>query len=178
MSNVDINVDRRTDGQKIGRLYRTLLQAGAIKNDFSTSLIPHPPHPLPPSQQILESQIWPCHKKVKGQPMIIIWTNLVDLRVLDAIYHDSTSKLSWFWRRTFSRVFTIYGHGGHLVQLRRTIWTNWQYPFDRRPMANLVKIPQAVSEKNTFKKNYTISFMYIAQWQGQITLWGQNYDYN
>ena len=31
MSNVDINVDRRTDGQKIGRLYRTLLQAGAIK---------------------------------------------------------------------------------------------------------------------------------------------------
>ena len=36
MSNVDINVDRRadglTDGQKIGRLYRTLLQAGAIKN--------------------------------------------------------------------------------------------------------------------------------------------------
>ena len=35
MSNVDINVDRRTDGwtdgQKIGHLYRTLLQAGAIK---------------------------------------------------------------------------------------------------------------------------------------------------
>ena len=31
MSNIDINVDRRTDGRKIGRLYRTLLQAGAIK---------------------------------------------------------------------------------------------------------------------------------------------------
>ena len=31
MSNVDINVDRRTDGRKIGRLYRTLLLAGAIK---------------------------------------------------------------------------------------------------------------------------------------------------
>ena len=25
------------------------------------------------------TQIRPCHKKVKGQPMIIIWTNLVDL---------------------------------------------------------------------------------------------------
>ena len=35
MSNVDINVDRRTDGQKIGRLYRTLLQAGAIKRKNS-----------------------------------------------------------------------------------------------------------------------------------------------
>ena len=42
MSNVDINVDRRTDGltdrrtdgHKIGRLYRTLLQAGAIINDL------------------------------------------------------------------------------------------------------------------------------------------------
>ena len=31
MSNIDINVDRRTDGQKIGCLYHTLLQAGAIK---------------------------------------------------------------------------------------------------------------------------------------------------
>ena len=29
MSNVDINVDRQTDGRKSGRLYRTLLQAGA-----------------------------------------------------------------------------------------------------------------------------------------------------
>ena len=36
MSNFDINVetdgDGRTDGRKIGRLYRTLLQAGAIKS--------------------------------------------------------------------------------------------------------------------------------------------------
>ena len=39
-------------------------------------------------------------------------------------------------------------HGGHLVQLCR----------------NLVKIAQAVSEKKF--KNYTILYMYIAQWQG------------
>ena len=25
------------------------------------------------------AQIWPCCKKVKGQPKTIIWTNLVDL---------------------------------------------------------------------------------------------------
>ena len=55
-----------------------------------------------------------------------------------------------------------------------TIWTNWQYPFDRRPMWILVKIAQAVSEK-TFK-NYTILDIYIAQWQGQITLKGKNFD--
>ena len=36
--------------------------------------------------------------------------------VHDAIYmyQDSALKLSWFWRRRFQSVFTIYGHGGHL----------------------------------------------------------------
>ena len=24
-------------------------------------------------------QIWPCHKKVKGQPRVIIWKKMVDL---------------------------------------------------------------------------------------------------
>ena len=38
MSNVDINVDRRTDGRKIGRLYRTLLQAGAIKTSLLSGI--------------------------------------------------------------------------------------------------------------------------------------------
>ena len=45
------------------------------------------------------------------------------------------------------------------------------------PMWNLVKIAQAVSDKKTFK-NYTIMYMYIAWGQGQITLRGQNFDYN
>ena len=40
MSNVDINVDRRTDGRKIGHLYRTLLQAGVIKRVFANSADP------------------------------------------------------------------------------------------------------------------------------------------
>ena len=30
----------------------------------------------------IEMQIWPWHKKVKGQPMIIIWTNLIELESL------------------------------------------------------------------------------------------------
>ena len=43
------------------------------------------------------------------------------------------------------------------------------------PMRNLVKIAGVVSEKKV--KNYTISYMYIAQGQGQITPRGQNFDY-
>ena len=44
-------------------------------------------------------------------------------------------------------------------------------------MWNKVKTAQAVLEKKTFK-NYTILYMYIAQGQGQITLRGQNVDFN
>ena len=55
--------------------------------------------------------------------------------------------------------FNIYGHGGHLVQLRGTICTNWQYPFDRRSNVKSGKIAQTVSEKKTFK-NYTI-FLHV-----------------
>ena len=36
--------------------------------------------------------------------------------LLNAIYQDSAPKLSWFWRRRFLSVSTIYGHGSHLVQ--------------------------------------------------------------
>ena len=39
MSNGDINVDGRTDGRKIGRLYRTLLQAGAIIIFLSAAVV-------------------------------------------------------------------------------------------------------------------------------------------
>ena len=49
--------------------------------------------------------------------------------VPDAIYQDSASKLSWFWRRL--SVFTIYGHGSHPVQWCITIQTNCQIPFQQ-----------------------------------------------
>ena len=63
----------------------------------------------------------------------------------DTIYQDS--KLSWFWRRRFLSLFTICGHGSHLVQ--------WHGPFEQivntlsteDPMWILVKIAPAVSEK-------------------------------
>ena len=42
-------------------------------------------------------------------------------------------------------------------------------------IGNLVKIAQTVTEKKTFKNNI-ILYMYIAQGQGQITIWGQNFD--
>ena len=38
----------------------------------------------------------------------------------------------FFFFFLFCFLFTIYGHGGHLVQWRKTIRTNIQYPFNRK----------------------------------------------
>ena len=38
------------------------------------------------------------------------------------------------------KFFTIYPHGGNLIQRRRTIWTNCQYPFNRKPNVKSVEI--------------------------------------
>ena len=38
----------------------------------------------------------------------------------DATYQVSRSLVNWLWRRFF-KVFTIYGHGGHLSQVTRVV---------------------------------------------------------
>ena len=35
-------------------------------------------------------------------------------------------------KKQIFKCFALYGHGGHLVQWRGSIRTNWQYPLDRR----------------------------------------------
>ena len=45
--------------------------------------------------------------------------------VLEALYQVSMSSASWFRRRTFLKVLTIYGLGSHLGQVTLNIWTNF-----------------------------------------------------
>ena len=45
-------------------------------------------------------------------------------------------------------------------------------PSTEGPMWNLVKIGQVVSEKKTFT-DFKVLYLYVAQWQGQITPRGQ-----
>ena len=102
--------------------FHTLVCNTVWENDFST-ISPY---------KCIGMQIWPCQNRSK----VNLRSSLNKLGrpwVLDAICHDSAPKLSWFWRRRFLNVFTIYGHGGHLVQWPWTIWINWQYPFDTWP---------------------------------------------
>ena len=100
-----------------------------------------------------EAQIWPCKKKVN----VYLWSSLVDLESM-MLYNKIQPQSFLDIGEEGFRVFTIYGHGRYLAQWRRTTWTIWQYPFDRRPHVK----SDEISEK-TFKI-YTILYMYISQW--------------
>ena len=116
----------------------------------------------------MRAQIWPCHKKVKGQPTTIIWINLVDLSPLCYIPRFSLYAFLVLEKKILC-VFTVYRHGGHLVQWRGT---NCQYPFDRRPHRKSGENysrgfrEEEIKEKKKSTQFYT---MYIAKGQEQIT---------
>ena len=54
--------------------------------------------------------------------------NLGSTHIHNATYQVSRSSVNWFWRRRFFKVFTIYGHGGHLGHVTRTVWTTFRSP--------------------------------------------------
>ena len=50
----------------------------------------------------------------------------------DDLYKNSTPRHPRFYRRGFLKVFTIYGHGGHLGQWTATILAIFHFPAPRR----------------------------------------------
>ena len=64
----------------------------------------------------------------QGQPMIIIWTNLVGPTTLMLHTKSQGHRPSGYWEEDFWRVFTIYGRGSHLGHVTRTIWTDFCSP--------------------------------------------------
>ena len=56
------------------------------------------------------------------------FSNFGRLLVPDDLCKDSAPWSSQFWRRRFLKVFTIYGHGGHLGQLTATILAIFGFP--------------------------------------------------
>ena len=71
--------------------------------------------------------------------------------VHNATYQVSRALVYWFWKKRFFKVFTIYGHGGHLGHVTRPFE---QFFVDKGPgdsILNLVKIGPAVLEKKSFE---------------------------
>ena len=70
------------------------------------------------------TQIWPCLKKVK----------VILVSSFGQTWYTMSSQCCKprFSLKASFVFFTIYGHCSHLVQWCRTIWINWQYPFNRR----------------------------------------------
>ena len=82
-----------------------------------------------PIKKCIGKQTWPCRKKVKCQ---IYFSNFGRPPVPNDLCKDSASRHLRFWRRRFLKVFTIYGHGGHLGQLTATILAIFHSPNLRR----------------------------------------------
>ena len=72
-------------------------------------------------------QIWPCHKIGQGQPTVIIWTNYdgqeSPMRQTKFRGNQSTGS----GEEDFWRVFTIYGHGGHLGNVTTIVSINFHF---------------------------------------------------
>ena len=55
-----------------------------------------------------------CRKIGQDQPKGHHLCNHGSTWVPNATYQVSRSLVNWFWGRRFLKVFTIYGHGGHI----------------------------------------------------------------
>ena len=80
----------------------------------------------------------------------IYFSNFGRPPVPDDLCKDSAPRHPRFWRR-FLKVFTIYGHGGHLGQWTATILAIFRSPNLRRLIWNLSKIGSGASEEKSFE---------------------------
>ena len=73
----------------------------------------------------ISEQIWPYHKKWTRSTQRHHLNQFGSTWVLDALYQVSMSSASLLRRKTFLKVFTIYGLGSHLGHVTLNIWTNF-----------------------------------------------------
>ena len=83
-------------------------------------------------QKSLSYQIWPCRKIGQGHSRVIIWTNYDGLESLMLHTKFRENLPAGSGEENFWRVFTIYGHGGHLGHVTQMQQTNFCSPYPRR----------------------------------------------
>ena len=66
------------------------------------------------------SSVWPCCKRSRSTQGHNFNT-LDSTQVPNATYQVSRPSVNRFWRRRFLKVFTIYGHSGHVGHVTRTV---------------------------------------------------------
>ena len=102
--------------------------------------------PFSPYKSIRD-YIWPCRKIGQGQSRDIIWANLVVLE--HPMMHTKFQGHGLLVPEKI-KVFTIYGYGGHLGHVTRTVWANFPHPIDA-PYEIWLTDPM-ISEEKMFKE--------------------------
>ena len=64
---------------------------------------------------------WNRSRSIQGYNLNNLGSTCLD----NATYQVSRSSVYWFWRRRFFKVFTIYGHGGHVGQVTQLIYIHF-----------------------------------------------------
>ena len=83
---------------------------------------------------------------------LLLVSNHGSTRAPDAAYHVSRSSAIWIRRRRFFKVFTIYGHGGHLGHVTRQFEQTFVPRSHGDSLWNLASIGPVVSEEKIFKE--------------------------
>ena len=117
-----------------------------------------------------------CRKKIKVQPMIIIFTDLVELEpsmLYTKIQPQSPfdAEEGDFKEVSFLPYMDIlFSCAESFEQIGNTLSTE-------SPCEIWLKLLKQFQRRRRLKQ-FTILYTYIAQWQGQMTLKGQKFDYN
>ena len=76
----------------------------------------------------IQKQTWPRCKKGQMSKNDHYFSNFGRPPIPDDLCKDSAIRHPRFWKRRFLKVFTIYGHGGHLGQWTKHILAIFHFP--------------------------------------------------
>ena len=113
-------------------------------------------------------QTWPYHKKVKMSMFDHSFRNFGRPPVPNDLCKDSATRHPRFWRRRFLKVFTIYGHGGHLGQWTVTVLAILHSPAPGRLQMKFEHIVPETPEEKSFE--IVNIFSYTNPWGSKLDL--------
>ena len=99
------------------------LNISSENNDFGSNSIKKSTFQKKNPFKCIRKQNRPWSLVGQGQSRIIIWINLLG-PTSPMLHTKSQGHLPFGSGEDFLRVYTIYGNGGHLGHVTRTIWTN------------------------------------------------------
>ena len=115
-------------------------------------------------------QIWHFHKIGQGQPTVIIWTNYDGQESPMQHTKFRGNRSTGSREEDFWRVFTIYGHGGHLGNLTTIVSINFHFLVPESLHIKLFWLAQCFWEKPVLSFICNRLWVKVKKWPWPSTL--------